>query len=112
MSWKRELSKKHEIAVSREFSVVERLCREGIVDLVIINTHNARKEFDLNIFRRMRESFPSIPVIAAISYRCALGKDEFAKWGTEHTVTKPFLIRILEEKIEEVLCEQVICSKL
>ena len=112
MSWKKELGKKHEIAAFRDFSVIEKLCRGGIVDLIIVNTHNARKEFDLNISRRIRQSFSSIPVIAVISYRCAWGNDELRKWGIDHAVKKPFPVRTLEEKIEEMLCEQVSCSGL
>ena len=112
MSWKKELGKRHEIASFRDFSVVEKLCREGDVDLVVMNTHNACKEFDLNIFRRMRQSFPSIPVIAVISYRCSSDQDELKKWGIDHAVKKPFSVQLLEEKIEEVLCEQVSCSEL
>jgi len=107
MSWKKELGRKHEIAAFRDFSVVEKLCRKGDVDLVVINTHNARKEFDLNIFRRMRQSFPSMPVIAVISYRCTWRNDELKKWGIEHAVKKPFSIQTLEEKMEELLYEQV-----
>ncbi len=112
MSWKVELGKKHEIAVFRDFSVIDKLCRGGAVDIVIINTHNDRKEFDLNIFRRMRQSFPWLPVIATISYRCSWDKDEIRKCGIKHTVKKPFSIQTLEEKIEEVLYEQVSCSAL
>lgn len=112
MSWKKELGKKHEIAVFRDFSIIDKLCRGGIVDLIIVNTHNARKEFDLNIFRRMRQSFPSMPVIVAISYRCAWGNGELRKWGIDHSVRKPFPVQTLEERIEGVLCEQVSCSEL
>lgn len=112
MSWKKELGRKHEIAVFRDYAVIQKLCREGIVNLVIVNTHNARKEFDLNILRRLRQSFASIPVIAVISYRCAWGNGELRKWGINHSVRKPFPVQTLEEKIEEVLCEQVSCSEL
>jgi len=108
-SWKKALGKKHEIAVLRDFSMIEKLCTAGAVDIVIVNTH-LQKEFDLNIFRRFRQFFPSIPVTAVISYRCSWDKDELGKYGIEHAVLKPFSIQTLEEKIEEVLCEQVSCS--
>ncbi len=101
MTWKKELGKKHEIAAFWDFSIIEKLCREGVVDLVIINTHGVRKEFDLNILHRFRQSFPLIPVIAVVSYRCSWSRDEFIKWRIEHAIKKPFHIQTLEEKIEE-----------
>lgn len=109
MSWKKELGRKHEIAAFGDFSIIEKLCRGGSVDLVIINAHNIRKEFDLNILCKMKQLFPSIPVIAVISYRCRFDQDELRKWGIDHAVKKPFPMGTLEEKIEEVLYKQVSC---
>lgn len=104
-SWKESLSKKYKISTSGVLSNLEK----GLVDLVIINMHT-QKELDLNIFRRVRQMFPSIPVIAISSYRW-WSQAELMRWGISHVVVKPFMMSVLEEKIEEVLFENVSAFK-
>ncbi len=112
LAWKKQLGRTHEIAAFWDFSIVATLCRKGIVDLILLNIHNARKEFDYNIFRRMRQAFPSIPVIMLIPYRCALKTEDLEPWGITNSLRKPFLPKTLEEAIEETLNERAVCGKL
>lgn len=102
-SWKLELSKKHDVLLCETLSHFEK----QFIDLIIINMHS-QKELDLNIFRRLSQAMPSVPILVISSYRC-WSKAELMSWGVSNVVVKPFLISVLEQKIGAVLSNQVTC---
>ncbi|MGE0267045.1 MAG: hypothetical protein AB7S78_01135 [Candidatus Omnitrophota bacterium] len=109
-SWKKTLSRHHEVVIFRDSGIIGRLCREGIVQLLIMNMYHSTQEFELNILRRLNQNFPKIPVLTVISYRCLLSADHLKKYGSGHMIKKPFSCLTMEEKIKEIFYQPVACA--
>lgn len=108
--WKKALSQNHQVVIFRDPEMIGRLCREGIVQLLIMNMHHSTQEFELNILRRLNQNFPKIPVLTVISYRCLLSPDHFKKCGIRHMIRKPFTFLQMEEQIKEMFYSPVACG--
>lgn len=70
-------------------------------DLAIINI-NSPKEFGLNILRKTKETFPSLPIIAMTVYTNTLNRKEINRLGASDFIGKPFDVKYLKKRIEEL----------
>jgi DNA-binding response OmpR family regulator len=70
--------------------------------LVIINI-SIPKELGLNILRKTKESFPYAPIIAMSVYSSSFSTKELNRLGADDFIAKPFDVKYLKEKIEELL---------
>jgi len=71
-------------------------------DLVIINI-GIPKELGLNILRKTKESFPYAPIIAMSVYSSSFSSKELKRLGADDFIAKPFDVKCLKEKIEELV---------
>lgn len=71
-------------------------------DLVIINI-NIPKELGLNILRKVKENFPSAPIIAMSVYSNSFSGRELKRLGADDFIVKPFDVNNLKQKIEQLL---------
>lgn len=71
-------------------------------DLVIINI-NIPKELGLNVLRKAKESFPSVPIIAMSVYTNSFSGKELKRLGADDFIAKPFDVNNLKQKIEHLL---------
>ena len=70
--------------------------------LVIINI-SIPKELGLNILRKTKESFPYAPIIAMSVYSSSFSTKELSRLGADDFIAKPFDVKYLKEKIEELV---------
>lgn len=70
-------------------------------DLAMINI-NSPKEFGLNILRKTKETFPSLPIIAMTVYTNTLNRKEVNRLGANDFIGKPFNAGYLKERIEKL----------
>ena len=71
-------------------------------DLVIINI-GIPKELGLNILRKTKENFPYAPIIAMSVYSSSFSSKELKRLGADDFIAKPFDVKFLKEKIEELV---------
>jgi len=71
-------------------------------DLVIINI-GIPKEFGLNILFKLKEIFPSAPIIAMSVYSNSFSGRELKRLGADDFIAKPFDVNNLKKKIEHLL---------
>jgi len=71
-------------------------------DLVIINI-GIPKELGLNILRKTKESFPYAPIIVMSVYSSSFSIKELKRLGADDFIAKPFDVKFLKEKIEELI---------
>ncbi|HAZ09528.1 MAG TPA: hypothetical protein DCY56_00255 [Candidatus Omnitrophica bacterium] len=71
-------------------------------DLVILDIYMPQ-EFGLNILRKVKAGYPSLPVIAMSVYSHSLSRDEIKRFGGDELIIKPFEIEYLKMRIEELL---------
>jgi two-component system NtrC family response regulator len=71
-------------------------------DLAIINI-SSPKEFGLNILRKTKEAFPSLPIIAMTVYTNTLNRRELNRLGASDFIGKPFDVECLKGRIEELI---------
>lgn len=71
-------------------------------DLVILNI-NIPKELGLNILRKTKAAYPSLPVIAMSVYSHSFSKNEIKRLGADDFIAKPFEIEQLKKKIEQLM---------
>src|SRR3989338_197388 len=71
-------------------------------DLAILDIYIPR-EFGMNILRRVKSDYPSLPVIAMSVYSHSFSKDEIKRFGGDDFIAKPFEIEHLKIRIEELL---------
>ena len=76
--------------------------QDSIPDLAIINI-SLPKELGLNILRKTNELFPRIPIIAMSVYSNSLSVREIKRLGASDFISKPFDVKFLKEKIEELV---------
>jgi DNA-binding NtrC family response regulator len=78
------------------------LFQDNSPDLAIINI-SLPKELGLNILRKTNELFPRIPIIAMSVYTNSLSAREIERLGASEFIAKPFDVKFLKEKIEELV---------
>lgn len=71
-------------------------------DLAIVNI-NIPKEFGLSMLRKIKKAFPALPIIAMTVYSNSFTKNELNRLGANDFIAKPFDIRCLKKRIEELL---------
>ena len=71
-------------------------------DLVIINI-GIPKELGLNILRKTKESFPCAPILVMSVYGSSFSSKELKRLGADDFIAKPFDVKYLKEKIEELV---------
>lgn len=72
------------------------------LDLAIVNI-NIPKEFGLSMLRKIKKAFPSLPIIAMTVYSNSFTKNELNRLGANDFIAKPFDIRCLKKRIEELI---------
>ena len=78
------------------------LFKDKAPDLAIINI-NIPKELGLNILRKTKETFPSLPIIAMSVYSNSFSKKELNRLGADDFIAKPFDVKYLKERIEVLI---------
>jgi DNA-binding response OmpR family regulator len=78
------------------------LFKDKAPDLAIINI-NIPKELGLNILRKTKETFPSLPIIAMSVYSHSFTKKELNRLGADDFIAKPFDVKYLKGHIEELI---------
>ena len=81
---------------------LKELFQDSSPDLAIINI-NLPKELGLSILRKTNELFPRIPIIAMSVYSNSLSTREIKRLGASDFIAKPFDVKFLKEKIEELV---------
>ncbi|MDP2938161.1 MAG: response regulator [Candidatus Omnitrophota bacterium] len=71
-------------------------------DLVIINI-SIPKELGLNILRKIKKRFPSVPIIAMSVYTNSFSGKELKRFGADDFIAKPFDVNNLKQKIGQLL---------
>ena len=71
-------------------------------DLAMINI-NSPKEFGLNILRKTKETFPSLPIIAMTVYTNTLNRKEVNRLGASDFIGKPFDMEDLNKRIGKLI---------
>ena len=71
-------------------------------DLAILDIYMPQ-EFGLNILRKIKSDYPSLPVIAMSVYSHSLSRDEIKRFGGDDFIIKPFEVEYLKKRIEELL---------
>lgn len=77
-------------------------CEDKNPDLVIINIY-IPKELGLNILRKIRASFPNLPIIAMSVYSSSFTKRELSRLGADDFIAKPFDLKYITAKVEELI---------
>lgn len=102
-----------EILVNAKYAVIEArdgqegisLCRQGLIDLVVLDIFMPNKE-GLETIKELRQEFPDIKVLAMSggSSRDSLGVLHIAeRLGAHQTINKPFDVETFLETIKAIL---------
>jgi len=78
---------------------LKELCKDKKPDLAIIDLH-IPNELGHNILRKIKEFFPTLPVITMSVYSNSFTKKELNMMGVSDFIAKPFEVEYLKEKIE------------
>lgn len=92
----------YEVVSTFNYYLLSELFKDRAPDLAIINI-NIPKELGLNILRKTKETFPSLPIIAMSVYSHSFSKKELSRLGADDFVAKPFEVGHLKERIEELI---------
>lgn len=84
---------------------LKELCEDKKPDLAIINIY-IPKEIGLNILRKIKESFPGLPIIAMSVYSNSFTKKELNRLGADDFIAKPFDMKYVTEKVEELISKK------
>jgi len=81
---------------------LKEIFKDETPDLAIINI-DSPKEFALNILRKTKQTFSSLPIIAMTVYANKLNKREVNRFGASDFIGKPFDAAYLKNRIENLI---------
>jgi DNA-binding response OmpR family regulator len=84
---------------------IQSLFEEGKFDWAIINITKPA-ELGINIIRRTKERYPTLPVIAVSVYSDIFNKQDLAVAGADDFIKKPFDVDYLKRRIRELISSQ------
>jgi len=104
----KSILEKEDYAVESVFNYYhfKELCKDNKPDLAIINIY-IPKEVGLNILHKIKESFPKLPIIAMSIYSNSFTKKELSRLGADDFIAKPFDMKYVTEKVEELILHKI-----
>lgn len=92
----------YEVAAGAHYLPSGKAYSDKVPDLVILDIYMPQ-EFGLNILRKVKSDYPSLPVIAMSVYSHSFNRDEIKRFGGDDFIVKPFDVEYLKKMIEELL---------
>lgn len=92
----------YEVAAGAHYLPSGNAYSDKVPDLVILDIYMPQ-EFGLNILRKVKSDYPSLPVIAMSVYSHSFNRDEIKRFGGDDFIVKPFDVEYLKKMIEELL---------